>query len=247
MANLVIDIGNTYTKVAVFDNNVLVHTNQYTAFSANKLLTCLNRYPIKKAIVSTVKSKAEDWEAVLNSKTDLTYFNAATFTGINNKYLTPQTLGADRLAAVTGANYLYPNDSNLVIDGGTCITYDFIDAEKYYFGGSISPGLNMRYNALNYYTSALPLVTSDDEFKGNYGNDTTTSMRSGVQNGVKHELTGFIESYIKSHQQINIILTGGDSIFFDTLLKNSIFAPYIKIEPHLVLIGLNAAIQEHND
>ena len=247
MANLVIDIGNTYTKVAVFDNNVLAYTNQYVAFNTNDLLTCLDSYPIKKAIVATVKEKAEEWEKVLNGKADLTYFNAATFTGINNKYLTPQTLGADRLAAVAGANYLYPDDNNLVIDGGTCITYDFIDAGKNYFGGSISPGLNMRYNALNYYTSALPLVNSNDEFTESYGNNTITAILSGVQNGIKHELTGFIESYIKSHQQINIILTGGDSIFFDTLLKNSIFAPYIKIEPHLVLIGLNAAIKEHND
>ncbi len=137
MANLVIDIGNTYTKVAVFDNHVLVHINQYTAFNTNDLLTCLDSYFIKKAIISTVKKKAEEWEAVLNSKASLTYFNAATFTGINNKYLTPQTLGADRLAAVTGANYLYPDKNNLVIDGGTCITYDFIDTGKNYFGGSI--------------------------------------------------------------------------------------------------------------
>lgn len=247
MANLVIDIGNTYTKVAVFDNDVPVYTNHYTEFNTNDLLTCLDGYPIKKAIISTVKKKAEEWEAVLSKKTDLTYFNTATFAGINNKYLTPQTLGPDRLAAVTGASYLYPNKNCLVIDGGTCITYDFIDADKNYFGGSISPGLNMRYNALNHYTSALPLVNSNDEFTEGYGNNTITSITSGVQNGIKYELTGFIESYIKSHQQINIILTGGDSIFFDTLLKNSIFAPYIKIEPHLVLKGLNAAIQEHND
>ncbi|RZA02590.1 MAG: type III pantothenate kinase [Sphingobacteriaceae bacterium] len=247
MANLVIDIGNTYTKVAVFDNNVLVYGDQYTVFNTDDLLNCLDKHIIKKAIVSTVKNKAEEWETVLNSKADLIHFNAATFTGINNKYLTPQTLGADRLAAVIGANYSYPDANNLVIDGGTCITYDFIDADKNYWGGSISPGLNMRYNALNYYTSALPLVKSNDEFTDSYGNNTTNAILSGVQNGIKHELTGFIESYIKSHQQINIILTGGDSIFFDTLLKNSIFAPYIKIEPHLVLIGLNAAIQEHND
>ena len=168
MANLVIDIGNTYTKVAVFDNNLLVYIDQYTAFNTNDLLTCLNSYHIKKAIISTVKKKADEWESVLNSKADLTYFNAATFTGINNKYLTPQTLGADRLAAVTGANYLYPHNNNLIIDGGTCITYDFIDAGKNYFGGSISPGLNMRYNALNYYTSALPLVKSSNEFTDSY-------------------------------------------------------------------------------
>ncbi len=242
MANLVIDIGNTYTKVAVFDNNALVHANQYPALNSANLLNYLNNYSVEKAIIATVKNKAEEWEGVLRDKVVLTYFNTATFRGINNEYLTPQTLGADRLAAVAGANYLYPNNNNLVIDGGTCITYDFIDADKNYFGGSISPGLNMRYSALNYYTAALPLVKSDDGLKENYGNNTTLAIRSGVQNGIKYELTGFIESYIKSYRQINIILTGGDSIFFDTLLKNSIFAPYIKIEPHMVLIGLNAAI-----
>ena len=247
MANLVIDIGNTYTKIAVFDNDVLVYTNQYTAFTTDDLLTCLDKYPIKRAIVATVKKEPGGWETVLSSKAEWLYFNAGTFTGINNKYLTPQTLGADRLAAVAGAHYLYPDSNNLVIDGGTCITYDFIDAGKNYFGGSISPGLNMRYNALNYYTSALPLVNSNDEFTENYGSNTVNAILSGVQNGIKHELTGFIESYIKSYQQINIILTGGDGIFFDTLLKNSIFAPYIKIEPHLVLKGLNAAMQYHND
>jgi type III pantothenate kinase len=168
-------------------------------------------------------------------------------TGIHNHYLTPQTLGLDRLAAVTGARYLYPDKSSLIIDGGTCITYDYVDSDGNYFGGSISPGLTMRYNALNYFTSGLPLIKTDEGFSNNYGNSTTTALQSGVQNGIKFELTGFIEQYIKSDQQLNVILTGGDSIFFDTLLKNSIFAPYIKIEPHLVLQGLNAAIQKHND
>ena len=102
----------------------------------------------------------------------------------------------------------------------------------------------MRYNALNHYTSGLPLVNPDEGFENYYGNNTTSAIQSGVQNGIKHEVTGFIESYLKIYQQLNIILTGGDSIFFDTLLKNSIFAPYIKMEPHLVLKGLNVAIQK---
>jgi type III pantothenate kinase len=135
----------------------------------------------------------------------------------------------------------------LVIDAGTAITYDWIDAGGNYFGGSISPGLNMRYKALNYYTGKLPLIGADGQFNSNYGSDTTLAIRSGVQNGIKYELTGFIESYQKNEPELNIILTGGDSIFFDTLLKNSIFAPYIKNEPYLVLKGLNAAIQHNND
>jgi type III pantothenate kinase len=105
----------------------------------------------------------------------------------------------------------------------------------------------MRYKALNYYTDGLPVITADDTFNSAIGYDTTTAIRSGVQNGIKFETIGFIQSYFEQQADANIILTGGDSIFFDTLLKNSIFAPHIKIEPHLVLIGLNAVIQHHND
>src|SRR5438309_4098631 len=115
---------------------------------------------------------------------------------IRNQYKTPQTLGPDRLAAVIGANKLFPGKGSLVIDAGTAITYDWVDAEGNYFGGSISPGLNMRYKALNYYTRALPLVTADEKFSENYGDDTTTAILSGVQNGIKYELTGFIQSYM---------------------------------------------------
>ncbi len=244
MANLVIDIGNTSTKVAVFNNNNLLYTNQHQLFNTGQLNFYFDNYPVKRTIISTVKSTAEDWEEALKQRTDITYFNVAAYKGINNKYLTPQTLGADRLAAVIGANYLYPAANNLIIDAGTCITYDLVDSEANYFGGSISPGLKMRYNALNHYTSGLPLVNPDEGFENYYGSNTISALQSGVQNGIKYELTGFIESYLKVHQQLNIILTGGDSIFFDTLLKNSIFAPYIKMEPHLVLQGLNVAIQK---
>ena len=202
---------------------------------------------VDKAIISSVKKEIEDWRNELEKKVDLKYFNVAMTAGIHNQYKTPQTLGPDRLAAVIGAYKLFPGQGSLVVDAGTTITYDRVDTKGNYFGGSISPGLNMRYKALNYYTGKLPLIDAEPAFADNYGSDTTLAIRSGVQNGIKYELTGFIESYRKDEPELNIILTGGDSIFFDTLLKNSIFAPYIKIEPYLVLKGLNAAIQKHND
>lgn len=247
MANLVIDIGNTFIKIAIFEHDGLVYTQHYKTIDIELLNNLLTKYKADKAIISSVKMGGEDWETELKEKIQLTYFNAAMANSIHNHYRTPNTLGADRLAAVIGAHYLYPGKNNLVIDGGTCITYDWVDAEGNYFGGSISPGLNMRYNALTHYTSSLPLINADESFKGNSGNDTETAIRSGVQNGIKFELTGFIESYANSKNELNIVLTGGDSIFFDRLLKNSIFAPYIKIEPYLVLKGLNAATQKHND
>jgi type III pantothenate kinase len=247
MANLVIDIGNTFTKAAIFEGDELIFTDHYISLDDGVLDSLLTKHTIDKALISTVKKQNESWEPALKQKTQLIYFNAALAKGINNHYKTPHTLGLDRLAAVIGANHLYPQQNNLVIDGGTCITYDFVDSGANYFGGSISPGINMRYKALNYYTAVLPVVNQDKDFKSNAGDDTETAIRSGVQNGIKFELTGFIESYAKHNTGLNIVLTGGDGIFFDTLLKNSIFAPYIKNEPYLVLKGLNAATQKHND
>ena len=245
--NLVIDIGNTFTKIAVFEGGELLHINQYSQADEAIIDETLAGYAIGKAIISSVKKEKEEWQNMLAGKVKLVYFNAGMTSGITNHYLTPQTLGLDRLAAVIGAYHLYPGKSNMVIDGGTAITYDWVDAGGNYFGGSISPGLNMRYKALNNYTAGLPLITADENFAANSGNDTRSAILSGVQNGIKYELEGFIKSYKNSGEELNIVLSGGDSIFFDTLLKNSIFAPYIKIEPYLVLKGLNAAIQTNND
>jgi type III pantothenate kinase len=245
--NLAIDIGNTYTKIAVFKQDELLHVEQYQDVDTAVIDNFVDGYPVNRAIISSVKKENAGWQTRLAEKMPVTYFNRGMTTGIVNHYLTPETLGLDRLAAVIGARYLYPGKSSLIIDGGTCITYDWVDASGDYFGGSISPGLNMRYKALNNYTAGLPLISADETFTPKYGNDTTAAIRSGVQNGIRYELTGFIESYKKEGQELNILLSGGDSIFFDTLLKNSIFAPYIKIEPYLVLKGLNAAIQNNND
>jgi len=247
MANLVIDIGNTYTKIAVFIKGQLLFVEQHQTVELNTLNNILNSYPISTAIISSVKKVIEEWQTYLAKKVSLVYFNAGMAKRIINHYLSPETLGLDRLAAVLGANYLYPGKNSLIIGGGTCITYDWVDAAGNYYGGSISPGLNMRYRALNYYTSGLPLINAVETFSNNYGNDTVAAIQSGVQNGIKYELEGFINSYKIDGPCTNVILSGGDSIFFDTLLKNSIFAPYIKIETYLVLKGLNAAIQNNND
>ena len=247
MAQLVIDIGNTFIKMAVFNGSYLLGVGNYTEVHDYNLNELFETHIIDKAIVSTVKKEKEPWLAQVEERVKVQYFNGDMAYGVNNHYRTPQTLGLDRLAAVMGAHYMYPDNDNLVIDAGTCITYDGIDAGANYYGGSISPGLNMRYKALQHYTSALPLVNADAEFNNYYGDDTVSAIKSGVQNGILYEVQGFIQSYNKQEKHLNIILTGGDSVFLDTVLKNSIFAGYIKTEPHLVLIGLNAAIQEHND
>ncbi len=247
MANLVIDVGNTYTKFAIFKQDELLHTTQHQSVDIYVIEDLLNTYKVNKAIISTVKKDKEEWQSLLQIKVDLINFKPGMAKGITNYYHTPETLGLDRIAAVMGAYYVYPGKNSLIIDGGTCITYDWVNAAGDYYGGSISPGLNMRFKALSYYTASLPLLVMEESFTGNFGNDTISALHSGVQNGIKYELTGFIESYKKDVQDMNIVLSGGDSIFFDTLLKNSIFAAYIKIEPYLVLKGLNAAILNNND
>lgn len=247
MAQLVIDIGNTLIKAAIFDEGGLIEVQHYKQVTHVELQWLLSKYPVKKAIISTVRGTTETWFGILEQQLQVLYFSRGMAQGIQNHYGTPQTLGLDRLAAVLGARHLFPGDDNLVIDAGTCITYDGIDAGANYYGGSISPGLNMRYKALQHYTAVLPLVEADPDFAGYYGNNTVNAIRSGVQNGLMYEIEGFIKSYQKQAGHLNIILTGGDSVFLDTVLKNSIFAGYIKLEPYVVLKGLNAAIQEHND
>ncbi|GAB3911336.1 type III pantothenate kinase [Mucilaginibacter boryungensis] len=247
MANLVIDIGNSYTKAAVFNNNELLKIEHYKTIDIPQLSGLTDGYTINQTIISSVKKEKDSWEEELKANMPLVYFTREMATQITNHYRTPQTLGIDRLAAVMGAHCLYPDKDNLVIDAGTCITYDYVDAGGNYYGGSISPGLQMRFKAMHNYTAALPLVNADSNFGQMFGADTESAILSGVQNGLKYELTGFIENYRNGKPQLNILLTGGDGIFFDTLLKNSIFAPYIKNEPYLVLQGLNAAIQQHND
>jgi type III pantothenate kinase len=247
MANLAIDIGNTLTKIAVFKQNDLVHFEYAPEADVQMLLQLIEKYDVKRAIISSVRNRVEAWQEAMESKVETRYFNVGMTGGITNQYKSPNTLGIDRLAAVIAAHHLYPGKSSLVIDAGTTITYDHVDAEGNYFGGSISAGLNMRYKALNYYTGALPLLDADEQFSEDYGYDTASAIRSGVQNGLKYELFGFIKSYQAKEPELNIILTGGDGIFFDTVLKNSIFAPYVKNEPYLVLKGLNAAIQTTND
>jgi type III pantothenate kinase len=247
MANLVVDIGNSYIKTAIFSFDTITWVESHSHIDEQLIGEILTRHSAKQAIISSVKKHSEGWEAAISKHIPVLKFDNSMATMIKNHYRTPHTLGADRLAGVVGAYTAYPGKANLVIDAGTCITYDGIDAGGNYYGGSISPGLTMRYKALNHYTDGLPVIDADAAFNTDTGYDTATAIRSGVQSGIRFEILGFIQSYFNQHPDSNVILTGGDSIFFDTVLKNSIFAPHIKIEPYLVLKGLNAVIQHHND
>ncbi|RYE27835.1 MAG: type III pantothenate kinase, partial [Sphingobacteriaceae bacterium] len=244
MISLVFDIGNSFIKVAVFEAENILWTQRYRQLSELLLNRILSKFNPVTAIVSSVQNKIFLWETMLEKQLKTFRFQHQMANSIKNYYQHPEKLGLDRLAAVAGAHFLYPENSNLVIDAGTCVTYDAVDAAGNYYGGSISPGLKMRFKALKYYTKKLPLVDAEPGFDRNFGRNTQEAILSGVQNGLRFEAEGFIRKQMEISPETNILLTGGDLNFFDTHLKSSIFAAYVKPEPYLVLKGLNAVIYQ---
>lgn len=235
--NLVIDYGNTNIKLACFDKNKIIKLETYKNLSVNDLTNFTKNYPeIKSAIISSVVKYPEAIKKFLSKNFNFIELNNTTPLPIINKYKTPETLGNDRIAAIVGANSLFPYKNIIVIDAGTCITYDFINSENKYLGGSISPGLKLRFKSLYNFTDKLPLI--NDAINKNdiklIGNTTKTCIISGVVNGIISEIDGIINQYEKKYPEIIKILCGGDSIYFDKRLKNSIFA-----NPNIVLTGLN--------
>jgi type III pantothenate kinase len=195
---------------------------------------------LNKAILSSVKPHDEELNRFLSENFEqFIELDHQTELPIENLYQTPETLGKDRLAAAVGANELFPDRNLLIIDAGTAITYDLVSENNQFIGGNISPGLAMRFKALNQFTGKLPLVDYNDDFEP-IGRNTTEAVRAGVQNGILFEIAQTIDLFNRNYQNLQIIMTGGDSNFFDKKLNYSIFVHF-----NLTLIGLNR-ILEHN-
>ena len=232
--NLIIDIGNSVAKLAVFDSNEIVEVHHCSNQLLEQLPGLCNRYVIEKGILSSVITLSEECKKQLDElNIPIIELDYRTPVPIKNLYQTPQTLGMDRLAAVVGANSIQPGKPLLVIDAGTCITYDFIDEKGQYHGGNISPGKRMRFKALHAFTDKLPEINPEGE-KPLYGKTTETAIRSGVIGGIEFEIMGYISHLKKIYPELLVFLTGGDEFSFDTKLKNTIFA-----DGFLVLKGLN--------
>ena len=240
--NLIIDIGNTAAKVALFDGGEMVEV----LTESNQSLDCLEalcvKYPVEQGIVATVIDLSERVLAALVALPfPLLWLDSKTPLPVTNLYETPETLGYDRMAAVVGANEQYPRRDILVIDAGTCITYEFIDSKGQYHGGNISPGMQMRFKALNQFTGRLPLIDSNGR-KLPMGRDTETAIRAGVLKGMEYEISGYIESMKHKYPELLVFLTGGDDFSFDSSVKSIIFA-----DRFLVLKGLNRILNYNND
>ncbi len=212
---------------------------------SNQSLDCLEplcaKYPIQQGIVATVIDLSERILSELAALPfPLLWLNHKTPLPVTNLYETPETLGYDRMAAVVGANERFPHKDILVIDAGTCITYEFIDSEGRYHGGNISPGMQMRFKALNRFTGRLPLIGADGR-KLPMGRDTETAIRAGVLKGIEYEISGYIESMKHKYPELLVFLTGGDDFSFDSSVKSIIFA-----DRFLVLKGLNRILNYNN-
>ena len=232
--NLIVDIGNTRAKIAIFKDRVLLHHSISEHNSVNNTIKILQKeYHFKNCILSSVADIAINIE----TKTFHSFITLdhQTKTPFLNKYRTPKTLGVDRIALASAAAYQYPKENVLIIDSGTCITYDFINAKNEYLGGAISPGITLRYKSLHQFTANLPLLEQTDYSL--IGRDTNSSIQSGVLNGYVQEINGIIQQYHQKYSNLTVVLTGGDTIFLAKKLKSSIFAT-----PNFLLEGLNSIL-----
>jgi type III pantothenate kinase len=232
--NVIIDCGNSTTKVAVFDGETILSKSVFASLTVDHVATLLTSYPIKRAIISSVGILPSESVEMLNKSVAFCLqLQPTTPIPIKNNYETPTTLGLDRLAVAVGANYLHPARNILVIDAGTAITYEFVDEFNSYQGGSISPGLVTRFKSLNHFTQRLPLLEPEHS-DALFGRNTRSAIVTGVMNGLTHEIEGYIADFKQNYRDVLIFLTGGDVFYFDKKLKSSIF-----VSDNLLLIGLN--------
>ncbi len=232
--NLIIDVGNTRIKSAVFEGDIL---KEVFFFDTDDILSeikkILKNFAITQAIMSNVGAISTEILDKLQQLIKVIVVSAATNIPFVNLYKTPNTLGIDRIALIAGAVKQFPNRNVLVIDAGTCITFDFVNTRNEYLGGAISPGIQMRFNALHHFTANLPLLNKR-ELKNPIGTSTKDCMNSGVVNGVVNEIDGVINQYKIKYSDLTVVLTGGDTNFLSKQLKSSIFA-----NQNFLLKGLN--------
>lgn len=235
--NLIIDVGNTKVKAAVFKDDTLIESVSFSHLEIkHRLKEIRETFEIKHTIIAKVTSIADKDLLKLLSKMTPLELSHETPVPFKNTYKTPKTLGIDRIALAAAAVHQFPKKNCLIIDAGTCITFDFVNQKTEYFGGGISPGMHMRYQALHAYTNGLPNL-SPQAPKQLIGGNTEESIHSGIINGVINEIDGIISEYRMKYPDLTVVLTGGDTNFLAKQLKSSIFA-----NQNFLLEGLNSIL-----
>ena len=240
--NLIVDIGNTRVKAAVFEGDTVL---ELVVFDKKRIISevkkIIKKNNISKGIVSSVASISPKKLLKLESLMPFLVVSSLTKVPFKNLYKTPKTLGVDRIALVVSAVRKYKNRNVLIIDAGTCITYDFVNEKSEYLGGAISPGIKMRFQSLHNYTSKLPLLEKKP-LSSFIGGNTNESINSGVVNGLINEVDGVILDYKEKYIDLTVVLTGGDTNFLAKQLKSSIFA-----NQNFLLEGLNKLLIFNQD
>jgi type III pantothenate kinase len=232
--NVTLDLGNTFAKVGIFDHHQLMET--HTLQNVDEVVSFLKNFSGDNIIIGSVNSNATILATASSHFAKVFTLSTHTPIPVKVRYATPETLGVDRIAGVCGAHEQFPGRNCLVIDAGTCVTYDLLDSMSNFLGGAISPGLSMRFRAMHAFTARLPLVEAVD-VPALTGTTTVSCMQSGAIHGLIDEMEGFIGRYSEKFEDLKVILTGGDCRFFENKLKASIFAV-----PELVLRGLNSIL-----
>lgn len=241
MANLTIDIGNSSAKVALFIGEKMEKFFTFPQLTGSNLVEIFTNFAVEKAILSSVLPENGDLNRFLSDNCKrFICLNTQTSLPLTIAYKTPETLGRDRIAAAVGAWALAPNKNSLIIDAGTCNTYDFVDSKGVFCGGNIAPGLDMRLKAMHQFTGLLPNVAVENCEKL-LGDTTQTAMLCGALNGVIYEIDGLISDLKAIYSEISVFITGGYAFYFEKRIKNCNFAV-----PNLVHIGLNK-ILAYND
>ncbi len=222
---LTVDVGNTRIKAAVFEGDTCVEGFVFDKTELGKRIeNILEKFEtISHLVVSSVGDVERQSFLAFETEVTVHFVSHEDIFPFSNNYGTPKTLGIDRMVLAAGATLLYPNQNRLIIDAGTCVTYDFVDENNVYQGGAIAPGLRLRYESLHQFTAKLPLLTLESP-ESYVGKSTVQSIHSGVVNGLVYEIDGFIDEYKAACKNIIIILTGGDADFLAKRLKNTIFA-----------------------
>ena len=238
--NLVLDVGNSLLKIALFEKSELIQKFKFSENYKRNIEDIISNYKVTHSIISNVGRIDDSTINILKESTSLLLVSNQLKIPFKNLYKSKNTLGQDRLALVSAAAFNFPNENVLIVDVGSCITYDFKNNNNEYLGGGISPGISMRFKSLNTFTSNLPLIDFDSIHQL-IGNNTNNSINSGVINGTISEINGIIQQYCEEFENIRIILTGGDSNFLLKRIKNSIFA-----DQNFLLVGLNKLLEDNS-
>jgi type III pantothenate kinase len=235
--NLCIDVGNTRIKLAIFENNQLIQFGSFNHFQQDEIVDWIANNPFEKGIYSSVLKTHPDWLNQILEEPGISAFNDKLKSPLIIQYKSPESLGRDRIAAMVGAIMKFPENPVLVINAGTCITYDLVNKTWQFVGGNIAPGLEMRWQAMHEYTSALPRVYEADQGTGFLGFDTKTALFNGGFQGIILEIEGYYRQLSMEYSGLKCIVTGGTAPFLVNHLKIDNFA-----EPYLVLKGLNTIL-----